>query len=293
MSELKVAVLGIGRMGEAMVGTLARAGFDLMLFNRTRAAAEAAAEAVGAQVAATPAEAVTSADIVITSLADDSAVREVFTGPDGLVGGLREGTVVLEMSTIDPVVVSEIGPAVERVGGDLIDAPVSGSVQLVEQGSLTVMAGGDEGAIGRAAPVLDALAARVFHVGPSGAGATTKLAVNALVHGINEALAEALVLAEKAGVDRSTAYDVFASGAGGAPFLQYKRAAYEDPDGAPVAFSLDLVAKDLGLITGLGDRVGADTPIADAGLALAQRAIEAGLGARDMSAIAVYLRENS
>ena len=108
---------------------------------------------------------------------------------------------------------------------------------------------------------------------------------------MNVALSEALVLAERAGVDRKTAYEVFASGAGGAPFVQYKRAAYEDPDGAPVAFSLDLVAKDLDLITGLGERVQApDAPGADVAPRSSASAIADGFGDRDLSAIAVFLR---
>ena len=128
---------------------------------------------------------------------------------------------------------------------------------------------------GFAQPVLDALATRVIHVGARGSGAAAKLAVNSLVHGLNIALSEALVLAERAGVDRTTAYEVFASGAAGAPFVQYKRAAYEHPETTAVAFSLDLVAKDLELITGLGARVGAPKAQAETGLELVRQAIAA------------------
>ncbi|HUF84045.1 MAG TPA: NAD-binding protein, partial [Acidimicrobiia bacterium] len=108
--------------------------------------------------------------------------------------------------------------------------------------------------------------------------------------GLNVALSEALVLAERAGVDRSTAYEVFSSGAGGAPFVQYKRAAYEDPEGTPVAFSLDLVAKDLELITGLAERVEAPMRQATTTLDIVRSAIANGFGERDLSAIAVFLR---
>jgi 3-hydroxyisobutyrate dehydrogenase/2-hydroxy-3-oxopropionate reductase len=153
------------------------------------------------------------------------------------------------------------------------------------------MVGGDEAHLTRVRDVLNALAVRVIPVGARGAGAAAKLAVNALVHGLNVALSEALVLAERAGVERSVAYDVFASGAAGAPFVQYKREAYEDPEHAVVAFSLDLVAKDLELITGLGRRVGAPLDQAEVGLDIVRRAIGTGLGDADLSAIAVYLRE--
>jgi 3-hydroxyisobutyrate dehydrogenase/2-hydroxy-3-oxopropionate reductase len=277
-------------MGGAMAGTLGRAGFELVLWNRDSEKAHRVAGVVPSVVAETPAEAVAKADVALSSLADDAAVRSVYLGGDGVVAGLRPGVVVMEMSTIDPEVVLEIGTAVDATGAVLLDAPVSGSVSTVEQGALTIMVGGDSAAVETAKPVLDALAARVIETGRRGSGSATKLAVNALVHGLNVALSEALVLAERAGVERSIAYEVFASGAGGAPFVQYKREAYEHPESAVVAFSLDLVAKDLELITGLGDRVGVTMDQAEAELEIVRRAIAAGMGDRDLSAVAVLLR---
>ncbi len=292
-SAPKVAVLGCGRMGGAMAATLSRASFELVLWSRDREKARRLADQLGADIAATPAEAVEKAGVVISSLADDEAVRNVYLGDDGAVGGMGAGMVALEMSTISPEVVYEIGAPIDATGASLFDAPVSGSVSTVEQGALTIMVGGDAASLGPARPVLDALAARVVETGPRGSGAATKLAVNALVHGLNVALSEALVLAEKAGVERGIAYDVFANGAGGAPFVQYKRAAYENPEDAPVAFSLDLVAKDLELITELGRKVGARMDQAAVDLAIVERAIAAGMGDRDLSAIAAFLREES
>jgi 3-hydroxyisobutyrate dehydrogenase/2-hydroxy-3-oxopropionate reductase len=230
---------------------------------------------------------------VITCLADDDAVRDVYLGADGVVSGVTAGAVVVEMSTIDPGTVVEIAESVRATGAGLVDAPVSGSVALVAQGGLTVMAGGDEAELAIARPVLHDLAKTIFHMGPSGSGATMKLAVNSLVHATNAALAEALVLAEKAGVDRSLAYDVLAAGAAGSPFVQYKRASFLDPEAAPVAFALDLVAKDLRLIRGLAARVGAPMPAAGVGADLVDRAIGSGLGDRDMSVLAEYLRSST
>jgi 3-hydroxyisobutyrate dehydrogenase-like beta-hydroxyacid dehydrogenase len=114
-----------------------------------------------------------------------------------------------------------------------------------------------------------------------------------LVHGLNVALSEALVLAERAGVEREIAYDVFANGAGGAPFVQYKREAFAHPESAPVAFSLDLVAKDLELITHLAHKLDVPMSQAETSLEVVRRAVESGLGDSDMSSIAVYLRERS
>jgi 3-hydroxyisobutyrate dehydrogenase/2-hydroxy-3-oxopropionate reductase len=228
--------------------------------------------------------------VVIVSLADDAALRDTYLGPDGLVSGLRAGAVVADTSTVDPATIQALGEEVGRVDATLIDTPVSGSVSTVQSGQLLVMAGGDEAALALARPALDAFARQVIFLGALGAGATMKLVVNSMVHGLNEALAEALVLAEKAGVERSSAYEVIASSAAAAPFVLYKRAAYEHPDDTPVAFALDLVAKDLELAAGLAARVGADVPQLAANRAVVQRALDAGLGQADLSALASLLR---
>ncbi len=290
---LPVAVVGAGRMGSAMVARLRSAGFPVTVYNRTRARSEAVARASGAAVAGTAREAAAAAGVVISSLADDAAVRAVYGGADGLAAGLRAGAVVCETSTIDPGTVRDVEPLVRARGAALLDTPVSGSVPLVERGELTVMAGGDAAALERARPVLAALAARIFHVGGLGAGATMKLAVNAIVHALNQALSEALVLAERAGVERHRAYEVFAASAAGAPFVQYKRPAFERPGEAPVAFSLGLVAKDLDLILGLAERVGLRMEQAEANRRVVAAAIAAGLGEADMSAIAELLRRET
>lgn len=283
-------MIGTGRMGGAMAGTISRAGFRTVLWNRDASKAERVAEATGALVAASAADAASRADVVLSSLADDGALLHVYLGDEGIVQGIGADAVAVDTSTVDPQTVSAVGAALDEASAGFLDCPVSGSVSLVEAGTLTIMAGGDAEVLERARPVLEALASRVIHVGGRGAGAATKLAVNDLVLGLNLALSEALVLAERAGVDRATAYEVFASGAGGAPFVQYKREAYEHPEDAVVAFSLDLVAKDLRLITELGERVGAPMPQATTGLDVVRRAIASGMGARDISAIAAYLR---
>jgi 3-hydroxyisobutyrate dehydrogenase/2-hydroxy-3-oxopropionate reductase len=228
--------------------------------------------------------------MVISSLADDAAVLETYTGSAGVAAGLHEGQIVLEMSTVAPRTVRLVGSLVEERGATLLDAPVSGSVPAVEKGELAIMVGGSRSALDRARPVLDALATRVFHVGELGAGATVKLAVNALVHAIDVGLAEALVLAEKAGVDRAAAYDVFAAGAAAAPFVLYKREAFEHPDDAPLTFSLDLMAKDLDLILDLAREVGARMDQAAQNRKTVGQALAAGFAGRDMSAVATYLR---
>lgn len=287
---MKVAVVGTGRMGAAMAQRLHGAGTELVLFNRTRETAQRVADATGAVVAATAREAAAAADVCVVSLADDAAVVATYQGVDGLVPGLRPGTVVCDTSTVDPATVRELAPRVAEVGAVLLDTPVSGSVPLVEQGALTVMVGGDAAALDRVRPVLDILATTVFHLGEVSAGATMKLAVNAAVHALNVAVSEALVLAEKAGLDREAVYDVLEVSAVGAPFVKYKRTAFVRPDDVLVAFSLNLVAKDQELIGRLADQVGARMEQADANRRLVAEAVAAGLGERDLSALAGFLR---
>jgi 3-hydroxyisobutyrate dehydrogenase-like beta-hydroxyacid dehydrogenase len=289
----RVAVVGTGRMGAAMAGTLRRAGVEVVVCNRTRSRADAVAEATGAAVAATAREAAAAAQVVLSSLADDAAVGAAYAGRDGVVAGLRPGTVVCEASTIDPGTVQRLRPLVEDRGASLLDTPVSGSVSTVEAGQLTIMAGGDPAVLERVRPVLDLLARQVFHVGELGSGAVMKLVVNSVLHGLNLALAEGLVLAEKAGVERTVAYEVFAASAVAAPFVHYKREAFEHPGRSPVAFSLDLVAKDLDLILALAGRAGAAMDQAATNRRVVQAAVAAGLGDHDLSELATYLRGGS
>jgi 3-hydroxyisobutyrate dehydrogenase-like beta-hydroxyacid dehydrogenase len=288
--EARVAVVGAGRMGAAMVGTLCRAGVDVLVFNRTRSKAEEVASATGATVAATAREAAAQAQVVLSSLADDAAVGVAYTGGDGVVAGLQPGAVVCEASTIDPGTVQRLRPLVEDRGAFLLDTPVSGSVSTVEAGQLTIMVGGDAEALERVRPVLGPLAKQVFHVGDLGSGAVMKLTVNSILHGLNLALAEGLVLAEKAGVDRSAAYEVFAASVIAAPFVHYKREAFEHPGEPPVAFSLDLVAKDLDLILALAEAAGAAMEQGATNRQVVRAAVAAGLGDHDLSELATYLR---
>jgi len=286
----RVAVVGAGRMGGAMAGTLRRAGLEVVVFNRTRAKGEAVAEATGAALAASAREAAAGAQVVLSSLADDAAVGAAYTGVDGIVAGLQPGTVVCESSTIDPGTVRRLRPLVEDRGASLLDTPVSGSVSTVEAGQLTIMAGGDAAVLERARPVLDPLAKQIFHVGELGAGAAVKLAVNSVLHGLNQALAEGLVLAERAGVAREAAYEVFAASAIAAPFIHYKREAFEHPGQPPVAFSIDLVGKDLDLILALAAQAGASMEQAETNREVVRAAVAAGLGDHDLSELATYLR---
>jgi 3-hydroxyisobutyrate dehydrogenase-like beta-hydroxyacid dehydrogenase len=173
---------------------------------------------------------------------------------------------------------------------DLVDAPVSGSVAAATSAGLTIMAAGRPEAVGRARDVLGALGSPIIELGPSGSGSSMKLAVNAIVHSLNQALSEALVLAERAGIARTQAYEVFANSAIAAPFVRYRREAYERPGEVPVTFRLELAAKDLRLALALAADVGAELPQTRTNLAVLDEAVAAGFGSDDESGVAEHLR---
>lgn len=288
-----VGVLGVGRMGGSMAHALAAAGFEVVCWNRTLAAAEALAKELGGRAVSRPADVAAAADVCVSMLADGPAVDAVYGGPDGLLAGARPGNVLVDSSTAPPSTIRGFEAAARAAGVGLLDAPVSGSVALAGSGGLTIMVGGEAADLERARPVLEALARAVFHMGPLGSGAAMKLAVNTVIFGLNEALAEGLVLAEAAGIERTLAYDVLAASAIGAPFVGYKRAAFLEPDGTPVAFALDLAAKDLRLIAELAEQVRVSMPQAATNLGVIVAASADGRGERDFSTVADHLRKSA
>jgi 3-hydroxyisobutyrate dehydrogenase-like beta-hydroxyacid dehydrogenase len=291
MTGQSAAVLGTGRMGSAMAERLAAQGIAVVIYNRTPDRATALAGKIGATVAGTPAEAASRADIVISMVADDAAVRDLYEGPDGIAAGIRPGSVAIDMSTVLPDTIRAVAPAVRTRGAGVLDAPVSGSVSSTLAGELTIMVGGEADDLERARPILERLARRVFHLGPLGTGAVMKLAVNTLIFGLNGAVAEGLVLAERNGIDRALAYEVLASSAAGAPMVAYKRANFVEPETTPVAFSLALAAKDLRLIRELATASDTSMPQASVNLDTI-RAAERSMGKDlDFALVASHLRQ--
>lgn len=289
----KVGFIGLGRMGSRMAASVAAAGFPLTVYNRTTARAEAFAAEHGAAVAATPSDLAAAVDVVVTMLADGEALLAVYRGEDGVLAGLRPGAMAVEMSTVGPELVGGLAAEVAASGATLVDAPVSGSVAAAEARTLMIMAGGEVAAVEAVRPVLEAIGGPVLHVGPPGSGATMKLAVNSVIFTINQGLAEALVMAERSGVDRTVAYDTFSASAAGAPVVKYRRDVFVAPGETPVTFTIDLGAKDLDLITQHAKRVGTSLPAAEAAASVMRSAAAAGLGGGDMGDVAAYLRDRA
>jgi 3-hydroxyisobutyrate dehydrogenase-like beta-hydroxyacid dehydrogenase len=277
-------------MGAAMCARLVGAGHRVRVWNRTRSRAESVRDAVGADglvVADTPSECVGGAEVVLSMLANGGATAATLLDRD-LVEALGPETVVCDMGTSGVDAARSIARAYAAAHRRFVDAPVSGSVATVAAGQLLVMAAGAEEDVESVTPVLSAFAARIVRVGDAGQGQAMKLAVNLVVHDLNSAVSEALVLAEGAGIDPATAYEVLENSAVGAPFVRYKRAAFLEAD-QPVAMSLALVAKDLGLIADLAAAQGREVPVTRATRGVVDAAVAAGHGPQDMADLRVYL----
>lgn len=288
---MRIGFIGLGRMGSRMAANIAKAGFELSVYNRTQETAERFAGEYGSTVAPTPRALAESVDVIITMLAHEAAIEDCYTGLNGVIAGLDPTKVCIEMSTIGPAAVDRLVFLMRDSGADLVDAPVSGATAAAEARTLMIMAGGDHDVVERVRPVLDAMGQTVLHIGESGTGAALKLSINSVIYGINEAVAEALVMAERAGVDRAVAYDAFTKSAIAAPVVVYRRPVFEEPGSVPVTFTIDLALKDLGLISELGFDVGAPLPQAERNREIMLAASEAGFGERDMGEVAVYLRD--
>jgi 3-hydroxyisobutyrate dehydrogenase-like beta-hydroxyacid dehydrogenase len=291
--QRRVAVCGLGRMGRPIAARIAGGGFPLTVWNRSPGPAESLAAEAGGRAAATPAEAARDADVVITMLTDGPAVLAVLDGPDGVLAGLRSGAVVIDCSTTGAEYARQAAALCRAAGVAFLDSPVSGSTAVAERGELGLMVGGEPDVLAGVRPVLDRFGATVVHVGPVGAGAAVKVAVNGLLHTFSTALAESLVAAEAAGVPRTAFFDVLAGGVLANTFLGYKRAAFLDPDSAPVAFDLTTATKDLRLAVDASRAAHLPVSVLERTLQLHCQALEDGYGGKDMAAMAAWIADRA
>ena len=275
---MRVTVLGTGKMGGAMARRLAAEGHELTLWNRTRERAEAVG--VG-RVAATPAEAVATADIVISMVTDANAVRATYLGEGGAAAGAKKQQVFVEMSTAGPDVAKEVAPAIERAGAQFVEAPVLGSIPAIASGKLFILAAGDTAAIDRVRPVLEALG-EIRVVGEVGNAAALKLVANSMIAGVSALAGELQSAGTAAGLN---AEDVFTVISRTAPGLNVRKAGFVDHRYEPVTFSLRDALKDLRLALELYGRTGATTPLTKTTEGLYERAAKT-VGGLDISAIA-------
>ncbi len=284
----RVGFAGLGRMGAPMAGNIAAAGASLAVWNRDPGKAEQVAGATGATVCPTPRALASETDVVVTMLADDVASAAVHDGPDGLFAADGGATHFLEMGTLSPAHVGELVAAAPT--RTVIDAPVSGSVDAARAAGLLIMAGADDDTIAPVRWVLEAMGREVICLGHRGAGATMKLAVNLLIHGLNQSVAEALALTGAAGIADGDAFAVFERSAAAAPMLGYRKPQYLDEGSSPVTFTISLAEKDLREALRLGEELGVAMPQTRLNRDQLSAAERTGLGDHDMAAVLTYLR---
>ena len=284
-----VGFVGLGIMGKPMAENLIEAGFDLVVYNRTREKAE---ELEGAHVAESPKEVAEQSDIIITMLPDSPQVEEVLAGEDGVLGGVRDGALIVDMSTISPVVTEELSEKAREKGASMLDAPVSGGDVGAIDGTLSIMVGGSEEDFERARPLFEVMGGTVTHVGPVGTGQVVKAANQIVVALTIEAVSEALVLGSKGGVAPEKILDVLGGGLAGNKVMDLKREKMLDHSFDP-GFKVELHHKDLGIALAAGREYGVTLPVTAVVDQMLQDLKTRGRGDRDHSAILTLIEESS
>jgi 3-hydroxyisobutyrate dehydrogenase len=288
---MHIGIAGLGRMGAAIALRLMEVGHTVTVWNRTPGKAKPAADA-GAKVVATPAEVATAADVTLTILTDADAITAVYDGPHGLLTGSVTGKLMIDMSTVRPHIIKALAEKVRAKGAAFIDCPVGGTVGPARQGKLLGLAGGTPEDIARAKPLLDQLCRRVDHVGPAGAGAAMKLAINLPLAIAYQALGEAYILARDIGLDPAVVMEILAESSGGPNILKVRGPAIAQvlagKPSQPAAVDIDLMRKDVATMLEEARSKGADLPLTSVALAIYEQAGRAGWGARDASALPAF-----
>jgi len=289
MAKDRVGFIGLGVMGKPMARNLIEAGHELVLFSRTRASVDEVAQD-GATAAGSPREVAEQADVTILMLPDSPQVREVLDSDDGLLAGAREGSLVIDMSTISPVVTREIAEECGERGIGWVDAPVSGGDVGAREATLSIMAGGSDDDFARAKPLFEALGKTIVHVGPVGSGQVVKACNQVVVALTIEAVSEALVLGSKAGVDPATIIEVLSGGLAANKVMELRGRNFLEHDFTP-GFRVDLHHKDLGIALATAREYGVALPSTAAVDQMLQALRSNGRGDRDHSALLAHIED--
>lgn len=283
---MKIGFIGLGIMGKPMSKNLLKAGYQLVVMNRSREAVEEVV-AAGATAANSPREVAEQSDIVITMLPNSPQVKEVVLGKDGIIEAARPGLIVIDMSSIAPLVSREIAAQLESKGVDLLDAPVSGGEPKAIDGTLSVMVGGKKAVFDKCCDIMKAMAGSVVLTGDIGAGNITKLA-NQIIVALNiAAMSEALVLATKAGVEPELVYQAIRGGLAGSTVLDAKAPLVLKRKFDP-GFRINLHIKDLGNVLETSHEMGVPLPLTAAVMEMMQALKTDGLENEDHCSLVKY-----
>ncbi|HXQ86326.1 MAG TPA: NAD(P)-dependent oxidoreductase [Gaiella sp.] len=285
---LAVGLIGLGNMGTAFAERLLDAGYGLVVMNRTPAKA-APLEARGATLAGSYADLAERADVVLTSLADDDALDEVAAA---LLAVAKPGTVLVDTSTVSPAVSARVAERAEKASVAYTRAPVSGNPTVVRAGNLSFIVSGPSETLDGVEPILLAIGPTVYRVGDAEEARVVKLAINLMIGGLAQLMAEALVLGESSGVSRAALLEVMGGSAAGAPFVRYKTGALLEDDYS-ATFTTALMGKDLDLILDAAGDAGVELPVTTGLQAIVRAAIEAGYADDDFMALFPFLASTS
>ena len=286
---MRIGVAGVGKMGAAIAARLIEVGHEVAVWNRTLDKAKAVA---GATVAATPAELVQRADIIISSLTDAAALDAVYKGPSGLLSGGVAGKLFIDMSTVLPATAVALAEAVRAEGAAFVECPVGGSTGPARQGKLIGLVGGDAADVARAKPILEQLCRRLEHAGPAGSGAVLKFAVNLPLMVYWQALGEALALAHALPVDPGRLMDLLSDTSGAATIAKVRApgvaAMLKGGDPGPVTFNVDGGIKDMKAMLAEAKSRGINLPVLEGTLACYEETKRHRSGAAEISTVSAY-----
>ena len=288
---MNVAVAGLGQMGTAIAERLLAAGHQVTVYNRTAARTQALVQQ-GAAAAQTPAELWGSADVVIGMVSDSAALETLALGPDGLVCDAARGRLLIEMSTVSPESSAHVGEAAAAAGLRYLRAPVSGNPAVLRAGNLGIMASGERGAFDSAEGLLREIGPNVFYLGEGETARVMKLALNMMIAGTAQLLAECLCLGEANGLERQAMLEVIGGSAVGSPFVKVKSKPLVD-DNYSSTFSTRLMLKDLKLALASGEQAGVPLPTTAVIGQLLQGCISSGMGDIDFTALLPRLQRES
>ena len=286
----RVGFIGLGIMGSRMAANLARAGFELTVWNRTAATAEEWAARHGAAVASTPQALASNSDVVISMVVDGPQVESVLLGDEG--AGQGPGVLCIDMSTIGPAAARRIGKALQDRGVSFMDAPVTGSSPKAEDGTLTIMAGGDQRDFERARPLFEAMGELIVHVGAVGQGQLVKVINNAVAAANTAVVAEALIAAARAGADLDALVEVMGAGSGASAMLELKQGPMRTHDYTTL-FKLEHMLKDLRLCLQAAEAAGVRMELVEDTADIVAAADARGLGEQDFAALLEAVEERA
>jgi len=287
----RVGFVGLGTMGGAMAANVAREGFGVTAWNRTRARGEALAE-LGVTLAASPAGVAAASDLVVSIVSDTPDVEAVLFGPDGVETGASDGLLVVDMSTISPSATRTFAERLAGHGVRYLDAPVSGGSEGAKKGTLSIFVGGEAADLDQARPVLEAMGTTITHMGPIGSGQAAKAINQVMLAGTYVGVAEGVVLAIKAGLDVDRLVAALSGGAAQSWVLANRSGRMAAND-YPLGFKVSLHRKDLGIALELARETGAALPISAIVEQLEAGLVGRGHGDDDVSAVARTIRELS